>query len=73
VDCAYENVRVSTARWIKCDDKFVLQEFRKKCSDNLAEDGAGFLTYLAPSLVNLNLIIERWENVHFLNTREYQL
>ncbi|MGY8815180.1 MAG: peptide chain release factor 3 [Gammaproteobacteria bacterium] len=73
VDCAYENVRVSTARWIKCDDKLVLQEFRKKCSDNLAEDGAGFLTYLAPSLVNLNLIIERWEKVEFLNTREYQL
>jgi peptide chain release factor 3 len=73
VDCAYENVRVSTARWIKCDDKLVLQEFRKKCAENLAEDGAGFLTYLAPSLVNLNLIMERWEKVHFLNTREYQI
>jgi peptide chain release factor 3 len=72
VDCSYENIRVTTARWIKCEDHAILKEFRHKCSDNLAEDGAGFLTYLAPSMVNLNLIMERWPKLQFLNTREHQ-
>ena len=72
VDCNYENVRVKTARWIKSEDPTVLKEFHKRCSENLAEDGAGFLTYLAPSLVNLNLTIERWPKIQFLNTREHQ-
>jgi len=71
VDCLYENVRVSTARWIKCEDPSRLNEFRNKCSENLAEDGGSFLTYLAPSMVNLNLMIERWPEVQFLNTREH--
>jgi peptide chain release factor 3 len=71
VDCSYENVRVATARWIKCDDASHLREFRVKCSENLAEDGSGMLTYLAPSLINLNLTMERWPKVQFLNTREH--
>jgi peptide chain release factor 3 len=71
VDCSYDNVRVTTARWIKCEDEAHLREFRNKCSENLAEDGAGHLTYLAPSMVNLNLTIERWPKIRFLNTREH--
>jgi len=71
VDCSYENVRVVSARWIKCDDAVHLREFRLKCSENLAEDGAGYLTYLAPSMVNLNLTMERWPKVQFLGTREH--
>jgi peptide chain release factor 3 len=71
VDCSYENVRVISARWIKCDDPVHLREFRSKCSENLAEDGAGYLTYLAPSMVNLNLTMERWPKIQFLSTREH--
>jgi len=71
VDCSYDNVRVATARWIKCDEPAHLREFRIKCSENLAEDGSGALTYLAPSLINLNLTMERWPKVQFLNTREH--
>jgi peptide chain release factor 3 len=71
VDCSYENVRVVSARWIRCDDAAHLREFRTKCSENLAEDGAGYLTYLAPSMVNLNLTMERWPKIQFLSTREH--
>lgn len=71
VDCSYENIRVISARWIRCDDPLHLREFKNKCSDNLAEDGAGYLTYLAPSMVNLNLTMERWPKVQFLSTREH--
>ena len=70
VDCSYESIRTVSARWIKCDDVVMLKEFKKKVSENLAEDGAGLLTYLAPSMVNLNLTIERWPGIKFLNTRE---
>ncbi len=71
VDCIYENIRSVTARWIKCKDEILLKEFRKKASENLAEDGSGLLTYLAPSMVNLNLTMERWPDISFLNTREH--
>lgn len=70
VECAYENVSVSTARWIECDDNKMLEEFKKKAFDNLALDGNEHLTYIAPTMVNLNLAIERWPQVQFLATRE---
>ncbi len=71
VDCGYDNIRVATARWISCKDQKLLAEFRRKCAENLAEDGGGHLTYLAPSMVNLNLVMERWPAIDFLATREH--
>lgn len=71
VDCVYENISVATARWIRCKDEKMLADFKKKCSDNLALDGAGELSYIAPTRVNLNLTMERWPDVEFLATREH--
>lgn len=71
VDCGYENATVAAARWVHCDDKKILEEFKKKAFDNLALDGAENLTYLAPTQVNLELTIERWPNIHFFATREH--
>lgn len=71
VACSYDNIQVTTARWIECDDQKVLQEFRTKLSANLALDGGEHLTYLAPSMVNLNLTMERWPQVKFFATREH--
>ncbi len=71
VDCAYENVSIVTARWIHCDDSKRLEEFKAKAFDNLALDGSDNLTYLAPTRVNLNLMIERWPRVEFRTTREH--
>lgn len=71
VECAYENIPVSTARWVYCADPKRLDEFKKKVHDYLALDGNEQLTYLAPSRVNLDLAIERWPEVKFLATREH--
>ena len=71
VEAIYEPVNVYTARWIEADDPRKLEEFRKKAADNLSEDGGGYLTYLAPTRVNLSLMQERWPDIRFRETREH--
>ena len=71
VDCMYEPVNVQTARWVESTDARKLEEFRKKSEDNLALDGAGLLTYLAPTRVNLQLAQERHPEIRFFATREH--
>ncbi len=71
VDCSYENVAVATARWIKCDDHKMLADFKKKLNANLALDGGDNLTYIAPTMVNLSLTMERWPDIEFMKTREH--
>ncbi len=71
VDSAFEPVNVVTARWIVCNDAKKLDEFRDKVAMNLAVDAAGKLVYLAPSRVNLQLMMERWPEVTFAATREH--
>ncbi len=48
-----------------------LSEFKNKASMNLALDGGDNLTYLAPTMVNLNLSIERYPKIKFHKTREH--
>ena len=71
VECAYDNINVATARWVYCSDARMLEDFKRKCRDNLALDGGGYLTYLAPTRVNLELTMERWPDVEFTQTREH--
>ena len=71
VECSYHNIPVVAARWIECSDQGKLEEFNRKAADNLALDGGGHLTYLAPSMVNLNLTMERWPGIEFHATREH--
>ena len=71
VEAIYEAVNVTTARWADCDDTKKLEEFKRKCGDNLAIDGGGHLTYLAPTRVNLSLTEERHPDVVFRSTREH--
>lgn len=71
VECLYEPITVQTARWVECTDQKMLDEFRRKGHDNLALDGAGLLTYLAPTRVNLSLTVERWPDIRFRATREH--
>ncbi len=70
VDCIFEAVGVATARWVECDDEKKLEEFQRKNQDNLAIDGAGDLTYIAPTRVNLQLAEERYPDIAFRATRE---
>ncbi|MDH5301064.1 MAG: peptide chain release factor 3 [Gammaproteobacteria bacterium] len=71
VECSFEPVNVATARWVFCNDKRMLEDFRKKNEANLAIDGGGDLTYIAPTRVNLDLTRERWPDIEFRATREH--
>ena len=70
VDCGYESVTISTARWVYSSDEKMLSEFKRKAEGNLAFDGGGHLTYLAPTSVNMSLTQERWPDIEFRATRE---
>ena len=71
VEARYEPVNVYTARWVYCDDPRKLEEFRRKAAEHLSMDGGGYLTYLAPTRVNLALMEERWPDLVFRATREH--
>ncbi len=71
VDALYEAVNVQTARWVQSDSQKEIEKLKSKVSENLAIDGGGYLTYLAPSRVNLQLTEERHPQVRFLATREH--
>ncbi|MFT7109880.1 MAG: peptide chain release factor 3 [Psychrobacter glaciei] len=71
VEAIYEPISVATARWVDCDDKIKMAEFEKKAHENLALDGGGNLTYIAPTRVNLQLSQERYPDVRFRATREH--
>jgi peptide chain release factor 3 len=71
VDAMYEPISVATARWVQSDDSAKFELFKKKCHDNLALDGGDNLTYIAPTMVNLQLSQERYPGVNFLTTREH--
>lgn len=71
VECIYEQVGVTTARWVVCDDEKMFEEFKRKNANNIALDGGNNWSYLAPTMVNLNLAMERWPDVRFLETREH--
>ncbi len=71
VDCIYESVSVSCARWVYAEDDKTLNEFRDKAFDNLALDGSDALIYLAPTRVNLTIAQERYPKISFSATREH--
>ncbi|OOZ21962.1 peptide chain release factor 3 [Solemya velum gill symbiont] len=70
VEAIVEAIGVQTTRWVSCDDEKMLEQFKIKNHDNLAEDGDGQLVYLAPTRVNLTLAQERWPEVTFSSSRE---
>lgn len=70
VACVYEAVNLAAARWVESEDEKTFDLFKKKAFDNLALDGSESLTYLAPTMVNLNMAIERNPDIQFKATRE---
>ncbi|KTD25463.1 peptide chain release factor 3 [Legionella lansingensis] len=71
VDCIYETVNVTCARWVYSDDGKAMDEFRIKAHDHLALDGSDSLIYLAPTKVNLTMAQERYPKILFSSTREH--
>jgi peptide chain release factor 3 len=70
VECVYDAIGISTVRWVTSNKPAKLEEFKNRAFDNLAEDGGGYLVYLATSRVNLQLTEERWPDIKFSATRE---
>lgn len=71
VECIYEPVNVVTARWINAKNEAALAQLKTKAEEYLAEDGAGHLTYLAPTRINLQLATERYPDIEFCATKEH--
>lgn len=71
VECVYDTIPVSTARWVECADPKKFKDFESKLIDYLALDGGNKVAYLAPTQVNLQLAMERWPDVKFFATREH--
>lgn len=70
VDCQFENIAIATTRWVSGNDKDI-EQLKNKAGNNVAIDSAGKISYLAPSMVNLQLTIERHPNLIFSSTREH--
>lgn len=71
VQCVYDTVNISCARWVYSDDEKALAEFKAKAEEYLALDGGDALMYLAPTRVNLSLAEERYPKIRFVATREH--
>ena len=71
VDCVYDAVSVTSARWVYAIDEKAMAEFRLKAFDYLALDGSNTLMYLAPTRINLSMAEERYPKVRFSATREH--
>lgn len=65
VAASYESVNISAVRWVECSHSKKFEEFKHKHGHNLALDGGYNLSYIAPTLVNLSLIQERYPEVVF--------
>lgn len=71
VECKYEDVSIATARWVGSENRKKLEEFKQHLAHNLALDVGNNLTYLAPTMINLNLTQEKWPEIEFRPTREH--
>ncbi|CAD6512671.1 peptide chain release factor 3 [Candidatus Profftia tarda] len=71
VEAIYEFINISTARWIECNDAKKLELFKRKHELHLALDESGNLTYIAPTIINLNMMIERYPEIKFSKNREH--
>jgi peptide chain release factor 3 len=72
VEAIYEPVNYATARWVTCENRRKLEEFRARFQNNLALDSAGELAYLADSEWRLGRTMEQNPEIVFHKTREYR-
>jgi len=70
-DALCERAPYTTARWVHCEDPRLLREFQRKNQNHLALDAEGHLTYLADGGWRLSLTMEKWPEIGFRKTREF--
>jgi len=71
VDTTTEPVKYSTARWVHNNDRKKLDEFKNKNQADLAVDAEGHLTFLAANQFWLERSMEKFPEISFRKTREY--
>jgi peptide chain release factor 3 len=71
VEASTEPVKYSTARWIHINDRKKLDEFKNKNQADLAVDAEGHLTFLAINQFWLERSMEKFPEISFRKTREY--
>ena len=71
VNAGYENIDLSVARWVTCDDEKTLKQFKQKNESSLALDSEGWLTFLTTSEYQLGFTMEEWPDIQFHKTREH--
>jgi peptide chain release factor 3 len=71
VEITTEPVKYSAARWIHNNDRKKLDDFKNKNQADLAVDAEGHLTFLAANQFWLERSIEKFPEISFRKTREY--
>ena len=71
VETTTEPVKYSTARWIHNNDRKKLDEFKNKNQADLAVDAEGHLTFLAINQFWLERSMEKFPEISYRKTREY--
>jgi peptide chain release factor 3 len=71
VETNTEPVKYSTARWVHNNDRKKLDEFKNKNQADLAIDAEGHLTFLAANQFWLERSMEKFPEISFRKTREY--
>ena len=70
--CSYENYNVHKACWISCQDKVQLQEFKKVKYRSMATDKFGRDVFLADSAFTIQMAEQKFPEVKFHFTSEFE-
>jgi len=69
----FEATSFERARWVEADDPRMSKRFAEGNRDNVAEDHAGSIVFLARNDWQLNRAKQDWPEVRFLETREQRV
>ncbi|CAL4325524.1 peptide chain release factor 3 [Buchnera aphidicola] len=70
IDAMYKKVNIILARWISSKNTDNIDLFIKQHSFYVALDSSNNFIYLAPSIINLNIMIEKYPEILFNRTIE---
>ncbi|MGQ8335097.1 peptide chain release factor 3 [Sunxiuqinia sp. A32] len=69
--CRFENLSMHKACWIECDDKKVLDEFKKRKHQKMATDKRGRDVFMADSGFILQMAQDEFKDIKFHFTSEF--
>ncbi len=66
----FHNLNYTVARWVKCDDPKMLEQFRQEQSNSLCMDQREDLVLLVEQIWRLKMLSERYPKINFATTSE---